>query len=79
MHSFPVGLKLVTAGVQSIVVTSPFLATAGQWITVDPGPAARIGMTTVGSSAAGSTTQVNLAALDAFGNMGAVYTGTVHF
>ena len=46
VHTFPIGLKLVTAGAQSIVVTSPFLATAGQSITVDTGPAARIGMTT---------------------------------
>lgn len=69
----------MTDGAQSIVATSSFLTTSSQAITVAAGPVTRVAITTPASTVAGSSIPFTLAALDAFGNMGAAYTGTVHF
>ena len=80
VHTFPIGLKMVTAGAQAITATSTFVGASSQSITVTTGAAARLGLSTATTSAAaGADTNVRLATLDSFGNMGADYTGTVHF
>jgi hypothetical protein len=78
-HTFPTGMRLTTAGTQSIMATSPFMGTGTQVVSVSVGAAARLGVTTAPSTVAGDTLSVRVISLDAFGNMGAPYTGTVHF
>ena len=80
VHTFATGLKLYTVGAQSITATATLVGTASQSIAVTTGAAAKLGISTATSTAAaGADTIIRLAALDAFGNMGAAYTGTVHF
>ena len=80
VHTIATGLRLVTAGPQSISATSPFVGAASQLETVATGPAARLVMsTTTPGVVAGTDSSFRLATLDAFGNMGADYAGTVHF
>jgi FG-GAP-like repeat len=78
-HTFPAGMKLFTAGSQSIMASAPFIGTGTQVVTVAIGAAAQLGVTTVPATVAGDPLSVRVISLDAFGNMGAAYTGTVHF
>ena len=77
-HTFP-AIALTTVGPQSLTATSAFIGTGSQAITVGIGPAARLGVTAPGLSAAGDPVPLTIIALDSYGNMGAGYAGTVHF
>lgn len=78
-HVFPTGMRLTTSGTQSIMATSPFMGTGTQVVSVAVGAAARLGVTTAPATVAGDPLAVRVISLDSFGNMGAAYTGTVHF
>src|SRR4051812_43292957 len=78
-HTFPTGMRLITSGTQSIMATAPFMGTGTQVVSVAVGAAAKLGVTTAPATVAGDPLAVRVITLDAFGNMGAAYTGTVHF
>lgn len=51
-HTFTTGLNLFTAGTQSILVTLPAGSTASQSITVTPGAATHVALTTPSTTVA---------------------------
>ena len=79
-HVFSVTLK--TAGTQSITATDTVTAsiTGSQTgITVNPGAATSLSITSPTSAAAGTAFNVVVTARDAFGNTATSYSGTVQF
>ena len=78
-HTFASGLNLFTAGAQSILVGTPSGTTASQAITVTPAAATHLALTTPSTTVAGAPMTFSVVALDAWNNLGALYTGTVHF
>ncbi len=71
---------LLTAGVQTLTATSPFLPSAATAVTVTPAAAARFQVAAPATATAGDpATAVTVAAFDAFGNAAPSYVGTVHF
>ena len=78
-HTFTGGISLFTAGTRSILVNAVSVTTASQAITVTPGVATHLAVTTPSTTVAGAPMTFSVVALDAWNNMGATYTGTVHF
>ena len=80
VHTFSATLK--TAGTQSLTVTNT--ASAGETgiqsgITVLPGAASQITLSTPAGSTAGTPFSITVTARDPYNNPAAGYTGTVHF
>jgi hypothetical protein len=78
-HTFAAGLNLFTAGTRSVLANAPLVATASQAITVTSSVATHLALTTPSTTVAGAPMTFSVVALDAWNNMGATYTGTVHF
>jgi hypothetical protein len=78
VHTFSVTLK--TAGTRSITVddTPNGLEATQDGIHVTPGVAIGFQVTVLGNPVAGTPVDVFVTAVDAYGNTGAIYTGTVH-
>src|SRR5262249_37562679 len=58
---------------------APFVSTVSQTVTVTPSAATHLALTVPPATVAGEPMTFTVTALDAYNNMGAVYTGTVHF
>ena len=78
-HTFTSGVNLYTAGTQSVLVSAPLVGVASQSVTVTPGAATHFALTAPPTTAAGQPMTFTVTALDAYNNMGATYTGTLHF
>ncbi|HYT89644.1 MAG TPA: hypothetical protein VEL76_13135 [Gemmataceae bacterium] len=78
-HTFSAGVNLYTAGTRSILVSAPLAAPASQSVTVTPAAATHFALTAPSTTVAGAPMTFSVVALDAYNNMGATYTGTVHF
>jgi hypothetical protein len=78
-HGFANALVLRTAGVQSLVATDTTASsiTGAALVSVAPGPAALLAITTPNGATASSPFMVALEARDAFGNRATGYPGTV--
>src|SRR5207248_3095638 len=61
------------------LVNAPLVATISQDVTVTPAAATHFTVTTPATTVAGAPMAFSVVALDAWNNMGATYTGTVHF
>lgn len=78
-HTFSAGLNLFTAGTRSILVSAPLVQAVTQSIVVTPAAATHVALTTPSTTVAGEPMTFSVVSLDAWNNMGAPYTGTVHF
>ncbi|MDB5303545.1 MAG: hypothetical protein JWM97_1094 [Phycisphaerales bacterium] len=78
-HTFPTGLALFTAGPQAITVTGPASLTGSATLTVTAAAASRFSVSALATSIAGTSAPFTVTAQDAFGNLAADYTGTIHF
>ena len=80
--TFPVTLKTVGSGSQTITTTDTVTASitgTSNPITVSPGPATGFSIQAPSAETTGLTFQISVNATDAFGNVAATYAGTVHF
>ena len=59
-HVFTTGMRLITAGSQSIMATAPFMGTGTQVVNVAVGAAARLGVTTAPATVAGDPLSVRV-------------------
>jgi hypothetical protein len=75
-HTFTVTLK--TAGTRSITVSDGAVQTTSGPIMVTPSAAVGFRIIVLGDVRAGVPVSVYVTAVDAYGNTGAIYTGTVH-
>ena len=82
VHTFASGVKLVTAGNQTVTatdtVTSSITGTTAT-IAVSAAAASHLAVSAAGTATAGVAINSSVTALDAFGNTAITYTGTVHF
>jgi hypothetical protein len=78
-HTFTSGLALFTAGSQTITATGPAALTGSQTVNVNAAAASQFGISADASAVAGSTVSFTVTAQDAYGNLAADYTGSVHF
>jgi hypothetical protein len=78
VHTFSITLK--TAGTRSITVAdnANSLVATQEGIHVTPGVAVSFQVIVLGNPVAGTPADVFVTAVDAYGNTGAIYTGTVH-
>jgi hypothetical protein len=76
VHTFSVTLK--TAGTRSITVDDGTVQATQTGIHVTPGVAVGFQIIVLGNALAGMPVDVFVTAVDAYGNTGAIYTGTVH-
>ena len=75
-----VSVTLATAGMQSVIATDAALGLSRNLIlTVAAAPAQHLALTVASSLSAGNAADVQLSALDAYGNIASSYMGTVHF
>jgi hypothetical protein len=81
VHTFSNGVVLKTAGPETITATDTVVASlvSTALVVVKPGVAAQLIVAAPPSSAIGAPFTVTVTALDAYGNVAAGYTGTVHF
>jgi hypothetical protein len=81
VHAFSGGLSLKTAGTRSITATDTLTAsiTGSQTVTVTPGAATHLSVSTANPYVAGVGHTVTVTALDAYGNTATGYRGTIHF
>lgn len=80
-HTFTNVLTLKTAGSQTITATDTATSslTDTQPATVNPGPAATLGVSGLVDAVAGTAQSLTVTARDSYGNTATGYTGTVHF
>ena len=78
VKTFPSALALRTSGAQLVFVNGGGLSGL-QKFTVSGGATAGLRLTTDANATAGAPVPVQVAAVDAFGNVSPTYTGTVHF
>jgi alpha-tubulin suppressor-like RCC1 family protein len=81
VHAFSGGLSLKTAGSRSVTATDTVTAsiTGSQTVTVTPGAATHLSVSTANPYVAGVGHTVTVSALDAYGNTATGYRGTIHF
>jgi hypothetical protein len=82
VHTFSNGVKLVTAGAQTVSATDTFTSSitgTTNTINVFSGAATHFTVTAPSTGTAGSPFTITVMALDEFGNDATNYTGTVHF
>ena len=82
VHTFSSGVKLVTAGSQTLTatdtVTNSITGTTAT-ITVNAAAASYLAVSAAGTATAGVAINSSVTALDPYGNTAVTYTGTVHF
>jgi len=80
--TFPVTLKTVGGGTQTVTVTDTANASitgTSNPISVSPGPPTAISVQAAAAETTGIAFSVTVSVLDTFNNVAASYTGTVHF
>jgi hypothetical protein len=77
-HSFTGSVRLITAGNQTVTVSSPLMASFTSTVNVTPA-VSRFGISAPTASNAGDTFNVTVTVIDSLGGVGAGYTSTVHF
>src|SRR5262249_3474370 len=80
-HTFTNGVKLVTAGSQTVTATDTVSATitGKETVTVNPGKATKFAVAGPTSVFSGVAFNLTLTALDAYGNVDTNYRGKVKF
>ena len=78
-HTIPSAAVFYGIGTYTISVTSPFLPTVTQTVTVVPGAASRFVVSAPTTTVAGTPVNISVTGYDAYGNLATGYTGTVAF
>ncbi len=78
-HTFASGVSLYTAGSQTISIAGPAALAGSASINVNSAAASRFVITADATAVAGSPASFTITAQDAYGNLAADYTGTIHF
>jgi hypothetical protein len=80
-HSFPYGVKLVTAGLKNVIVTDiqTSTLTGKRAVNVTPAAATHLIVSAPPSVTAGTAFSITITAVDAYGNIATGFSGTVRF